>query len=299
MAQGPSLTTRASRPGIRPRLLSLLQALAFLALSFIGALAATAMAKGLLGATLLELARGGAAMGIARALLLLLGTVVLPTALLLWAFKEQFSASGWATTQAARHAGWGAAAGFGLVATIAGVLALSGGGTFTLAVSALPEALLRAGLAAILWLLAAAGEEGFYRGYVLTQLGRAVSFWPAAVLTSALFLSGHVANAGETSFGIVVTGLVGLILAYSRLKLGALWFALGFHAAWNFTQSFVLGFHNSGGASPDRLLAAQTAGPAWLTGGTAGLEGSLLSVPALIVLVVIVRQIAADDTRTQ
>ncbi|MGN6358297.1 MAG: lysostaphin resistance A-like protein [Novosphingobium sp.] len=296
MAQDPSL---AARPGIRPRLLSFGKTLAFLALAFIGALAATAAARGLFDATLLELAQGGVGMGIARALLLLIGTVVLPTALMLRASKEPFDTSGWASAGAARHAGWGLATGFGLVAGIAGLLSLLGAMTFSLAITALPEALLRAGRTAILWLLLAAGEEGLNRGYALTQLSRAISFWPAAFLSSALFLSGHAANAGETTVGIAATGLFGLALAYSRLRTGTLWFALGFHAAWNFAQSFVFGFPNSGGASPGRLLSSQVTGSPWLTGGTAGPEGSLLAIPALVVLVAIVRRIAAAGSKAQ
>jgi membrane protease YdiL (CAAX protease family) len=292
MAHDPSLATRS---GIGARLSCFAKTLAFLALAIIGALAATAAAKGLLGATLLELARGGVEMGIARALLLLVGLMILPTALMLGAFREPFGASGWAAAGAPRQVGWGVAAGFGLVAAIAGVLLLSGAVTFALTIPALPEALARAGLSALLWLSLAAGEEGVNRGYALTQLSRAVSFWPAAVLSSALFMLGHAANAGETTIGVAAAGLFGLALAYSRLKTGTLWFALGFHAAWNFTQSFAFGFPNSGGASPDRLLSAQAAGPTWLTGGTAGPEGSLLVVPALIVLVAIIRRVAAED----
>lgn len=294
MTHDPSLATRSD---IRPRLLPLTKMLAFLALAFIGAIAATAAAKGLLGATLIALARGGVEMGIARGLLLLVGVVVLPTALLLRGFKDSFGASGWSPANAARHTGWGVATGFGVVAAIAGVLLLSGAATFAPAAPALPETLFRAGLSAILWLLLAAGEEGLYRGYAFTQLSRALSSWPAAVLSSALFMFGHAANAGETGVGVIATGLFGLALAYSRLRTGALWFALGFHAAWNFTQSFVFGLPNSGGASPDRLLSSQVAGPPWLTGGTTGPEGSLLAIPALIVLVATIRRIATDKTR--
>lgn len=57
---------------------------------------------------------------------------------------------------------------------------------------------------------------------------------------------GHVGNEGETVVGIIAAGLLGLALSYSLLKTGSLWFALGFHASWNFSQSFVFGFHNSG-----------------------------------------------------
>ena len=103
---------------------------------------------------------------------------------------------------------------------------------------------------------------------------------------------GHIGNEGETVLGIIAAGLLGLALSYSLLKTGSLWFALGFHASWNFTQSFVFGFHNSGGKPPTTLLSATPDGSPLLTGGTAGPEGSLLILPVLIVLFAIIQRVA-------
>lgn len=94
----------------------------------------------------------------------------------------------------------------------------------------------------ILWLAQAAGEEGLHRGYAFLQVCRAISFWPTALLNSAWFMYGHVGNEGETAIGIVAAGLFGLALSYRLSKTGSLWFELGFHAAWNFTQSFLFGY---------------------------------------------------------
>jgi hypothetical protein len=64
---------------------------------------------------------------------------------------------------------------------------------------------------------------------------------------------------------------------------GSLWFAIGFHAAFDF---FALSFYgspntgNNGLPLEHHLLDTRIAGPAWLTGGPQGLEASWL-VPVL------------------
>jgi len=94
--------------------------------------------------------------------------------------------------------------------------------------------------------------------------------------------------------GVVVIGLIGLILAYSLLRSGSLWFALGFHAAWNFTQSFLFGLATSGGAAGVSLLSARVEGDPLLTGGATGPEGSLLMLPVLVVLGVLVHRLGGQ-----
>lgn len=283
------LTTQS---GARSRLNAVGEAVSYLVLAFAGALLVSAVAKGLLGASLLQLAQGGAATGTVRAVLLLLGLVIVPTALVLRIFKEPFRFSAWASGSAMKLTAWGLATGFVLLAVVAGLMWLLGAVTFGIATPTLSAAISGFLMSAILWLAQAAGEEGLHRGYAFVQVCRAISFWPTAILSSAWFMYGHIGNEGETVLGIIAAGLLGLALSYSLLKTGSLWFALGFHASWNFTQSFVFGFHNSGGKPPTTLLSATPDGSPLLTGGTTGPEGSLLILPVLIVLFAIIQRVA-------
>jgi len=282
----------ATRSGFQLRLSAIGKAVSYLALAFIGALLVSAVAKGLLGASLLQLAQGGATTGTARAVLLLLGVVIVPTALVLRLFKEPFQLSAWAFGSAMKLSAWGLTTGFVLFAVIAGVMWLLGAVTFVIVTPTVSAAFSSLMISAILWLAQAAGEEGLHRGYAFVQICRAISFWPTAVLSSAWFMYGHIGNEGETVLGIIAAGLFGLALSYSLLKTGSLWFALGFHASWNFSQSFVFGFHNSGGKPPTSLLSATLAGSPLLTGGTTGPEASLLVIPVLIILFAIIQRVA-------
>jgi hypothetical protein len=55
-----------------------------------------------------------------------------------------------------------------------------------------------------------------------------------------------------------------------------LWFAVGFHAAWDWSETFFYSVPDSGTVFPGHLLSSSLRGPAWLSGGSAGPEGSVL-----------------------
>jgi membrane protease YdiL (CAAX protease family) len=59
-------------------------------------------------------------------------------------------------------------------------------------------------------------------------------------------------------------------------RTGSLWFAVGFHAAWDWGETFVYSVPDSGTVFPGHLLKTSLHGPGWLTGGVVGPEGSLL-----------------------
>ncbi len=84
-------------------------------------------------------------------------------------------------------------------------------------------------------------------------------------------------------------GIIGLILAYSFRRTGALWFALGCHGAWDFAQTYVYGVPDSGMTAPGALSHLDLSGPAWLTGGVTGPEASWLIFPVLCGIALVVR----------
>ncbi len=65
---------------------------------------------------------------------------------------------------------------------------------------------------------------------------------PTAAILSLLFLGFHLLNAGETAVGLVAFG----VLLPQHWLTGNRWFAIGFHAAWDWGQSFFYGVPNSG-----------------------------------------------------
>jgi membrane protease YdiL (CAAX protease family) len=170
----------------------------------------------------------------------------------------------------------GMAVGFMSITTL--LVALHLAGVFRFGTKALhgAEVWAYAGVYALAFFLIGLEEEFRYHGYALRTLASGIGFWPAAITTAALFGYLHLGNRGETLVGAFNASISGLFLCLLLQKTGDLWMAIGFHAAWDWGESFFYGVPNSGATVPGHLLEPSFAGPAWLTGGSVGPEGSWL-----------------------
>ncbi len=121
-------------------------------------------------------------------------------------------------------------------------------------------------------------EEYAFRGYLLHTLAEGVGFWPAAIIMAIPFALLHMGNAGETRLGIVAVVFFGIFAAATLRATGNLWLAVGAHAGWDWAESYFYGVSDSGTVLPGHLLNPHSAGPAWLSGGSVGPEGSVLTL---------------------
>ena len=71
-------------------------------------------------------------------------------------------------------------------------------------------------------------------------------------------------------------GVHRLLLLPDAAAHGNLWFAVGFHAAWDWGETFFYSVPDSGMVSPGHLLSSSLRGADWLSGGSVGPEGSVL-----------------------
>jgi membrane protease YdiL (CAAX protease family) len=133
------------------------------------------------------------------------------------------------------------------------------------------------------FLLTGIFEEMLLRGYLLFTLARGLGFVPSALLLSAGFGLIHGNNAGETLVGLFSAGAVGLLFCLSIWYTGSLWWAIGFHAAWDWGESFFWSTSDSGTMVKGHLFYEHPAGAILLSGGATGPEGSLFVFPVLLV----------------
>ncbi len=131
--------------------------------------------------------------------------------------------------------------------------------------------------------LVAVSEELLLRGYLLWTLARGIGFGWAALLLSLGFGLIHGSNPGETPVGLFSAGAVGLLFCLSIWYTRSLWWAIGFHAAWDWGESFFWGTSDSGMVVQGHLFNEQPVGRSLLSGGATGPEGSLLVFPVLLV----------------
>ena len=142
-------------------------------------------------------------------------------------------------------------------------------------------------------------EESLFRGYLQFTLTAGVGFWPAAIITSAIFGYMHHSNRGETLMGTFSAGAAGFLFCLFLRRTGDLWMPVGFHTAWNWGESYFFGVPDSGGVSSRHLFNAIFSGPQWLTGRTVGPEGSWLCLILIAILFVVLarwmRQVKYPD----
>lgn len=141
---------------------------------------------------------------------------------------------------------------------------------------------------AIFWLIAfllvGMAEETLFRGYAQYTLARGIGFWPAAILLACAFGYVHIGNSGENKLGAAAAGLFGLFLAFTLKRTGSLWWAIGFHTAWDYSESFIYSVPDSGQMVTGHLLSSRFTGPSWITGGSVGPEGSYFIFPLLAIV---------------
>ena len=138
----------------------------------------------------------------------------------------------------------------------------------------------------VLWLIAmllvGVMEEYLFRGYALQSLWRGAGFWSAALITTALFAGDHLEKPHENAIDIGMIFALAIVLCISVRVTGSLWWAVGWHAAFDFGQFFVIGTPNGGRVPQGRLFDVTFPGPAWITGGELGTEASYFMIPAVI-----------------
>ncbi|AGK51307.1 CAAX protease self-immunity family protein [Burkholderia thailandensis MSMB121] len=184
----------------------------------------------------------------------------------------------------AAHFAWGAFCGLVAVSAIMGLLVATGGATIEYSGVSGAAASESAVAWAAAFVLVALAEEVAFRGYAFMKLAQRTHPVVAAALTSLAFGISHVSNRNENIAGIVPVVIYGLVACLAIWRTGSLWWVLGEHAMWNWSESFLFGAADSGLTAPGALFRSHAIGPVWLSGGTVGPEASVLVFPALAAL---------------
>ena len=176
--------------------------------------------------------------------------------------------------------------------TIAALVALAAGGLhFAFSGRAFLFSTLQSlSTTAVMFIVAALAEEATFRGYPQQTLTRAGLAWLGVLITSVPFALVHLQNPNVVAgFTFINTALAGIWLALAYLRTRSLWFPLGVHWAWNWALGSIFGLPVSGlKLSGHPVLQADDRGPAWLTGGSYGIEGGLACTVALLISILFI-----------
>jgi membrane protease YdiL (CAAX protease family) len=230
-------------------------------------------APGLLNLTWLEAA---AATGIVGALAILAGAWGVPTLAdvgLVW--------RGPRAGQVARDVGFGLILGPVTVGVFL-VAGLIGGWDRITGVAPLPVLVGNLALGVLLFALVGITEELASRGCLFALVARWIGLPAAWVLSVGVFGLLHGANPGATPFAVAGVALAGVVFAFALLRTGTLWLPIAFHLSWDWAETSLYGFPDSGQPPASALqLQIDPAAPEWATGGAFGPEASAFVIVAM------------------
>ena len=136
------------------------------------------------------------------------------------------------------------------------------------------------------WILQGTTEEVVARTWLLPQLASRTNLKLAVLISSLFFALLHVGNSGLTLLSLVNLFLFGAAMSLYLLKTDTIWGIGGIHGAWNFAQGNLFGVLVSGQSSGTSIMKFTPQGNQdWLSGGSFGIEGSIMSSIILFLLI--------------
>lgn len=135
--------------------------------------------------------------------------------------------------------------------------------------------------ALVLVFIQSTSEELWCRGLIYERINVRYPLWVAILVNGAFFGLLHVMNPGAAFLPILDICICGLSFSIAKWYTNSIWFPMGIHTAWNFTQNYLFGLPNSGLVSEASVfkLDAANAVNDLIYNVTFGVEGA---VPAVL-----------------
>jgi len=118
-------------------------------------------------------------------------------------------------------------------------------------------------------------EEIVLRGVIFRITEERLGTWVALAISVVLFALLHLLSANATVISAIVVGIEGgVLLSAAYVLTRRLWLAIGLHFGVDFSQDALFGV----GSGVEGLVQGDLSGPALLSGGSAGVEGSVVAL---------------------
>ncbi len=156
-------------------------------------------------------------------------------------------------------------------------------------------------------ILAGVGEELAFRGALFRIVEEGFGTTGALVTSAVVFGLLHALNPGATVVSTTAIAIeAGILLGAAYALTRNLWFPIGLHSGWNFTEGGIFGVSVSGGPTGKGIFSVSLAGHRLLTGGSFGPEASVVAIAVclaagIVLLVLTVRRghwMSLQSTRT-
>jgi len=138
-------------------------------------------------------------------------------------------------------------------------------------------------------------QEFFFRGIVFRNLEEMLGSWGAMAAIALIFGAVHLGNENATMWTSLALIFADILLTATYMLTRRLWMVWGLHMGWNFMQDGVFGMPNSGITSLKSWITSAVEGPAWITGGSFGIEASYLAIGlSVLVALVLLRMVISQ-----
>ncbi len=190
------------------------------------------------------------------------------------------------------EAALGLATGWGIAAACVLPMALIGG--IVVSVTGTPSAWGWLAVDTAFFALAAMAEEIAFRGYGFQRFVHAVGPIWASLGFAAFYaiMQSLLPGASGASFAVAVA--LGLVLSAAYLRTKALWVSWGINFGWKASRALIFGLTISGVSAHSPVVEGVGLGPAWLTGGGFGLDGSWLAFLLLLAALPVVFRLTRE-----
>jgi hypothetical protein len=136
--------------------------------------------------------------------------------------------------------------------------------------------------------------EVAFRGYGFQRLTEAMGPTMAAVFMAAIYAVWRTHTSQATGASLLVSFLLGLVLAIAVLRTRALWVGWGFHFAWAAAMSLLFGLPMSGPMDYSPVILTNPVGPRWITGDGLGPEASAFGILVVLLLLYWMASLTTD-----
>ena len=137
-------------------------------------------------------------------------------------------------------------------------------------------------------------EELVFRGMAVREWA-AKWGWPAAIVLGGVYFGAvHVLglirdiNVLNALWIIIAAIVANLLFVALYIRGRSLWLPIGFHLGWNLTLESILGITISGKDAAFGLFSIETTGPDLITGGSFGMEASVVTMGLWVVVSILV-----------
>ena len=128
-------------------------------------------------------------------------------------------------------------------------------------------------------------EEIVFRGYLMTRLAAKKGKWIAIILSSIFYLVFRMSNPSASKLDLINIFLISIVMSLLYWYFDNILVIAIFHAFWNCISGVVFGFNISGIKVSDTIFTVEAISDKQiLTGGSYGIEGSIIATVFFAIL---------------